>query len=116
MIFDKEFWEWLLGLLTFTVSTELSVFVFFPKIFVIIRASLTANIWERKLRSSYWRVTYPCRCLCVPVRSLLWQNGWLDPDAVGDGESDQSKDACRGVVIVEGELRGSLGRILGVPL
>jgi len=27
-------------------------------------------------------------------KSELWQNGWLDPDAVWGGERDRSTDGC----------------------
>jgi len=32
--------------------------------------------------------------LCVCPESVLWQNGWLDLDAVWDGEWDWSVDGC----------------------
>ena len=32
--------------------------------------------------------------LSVCTESVLWQNGWLDPDAVWNGEWVQSKDGC----------------------
>jgi len=34
-----------------------------------------------------------CVCLHVCPESVLWQNGWLDPDAVWDGEWSRSRDA-----------------------
>jgi len=48
---------------------------------------------ERK-RSSYADLSI---CVCASVclsESVLWQNGWVDPDAVWDGEWGQSNDGC----------------------
>jgi len=52
-------------------------------------------------------------CACRSVHSVLWQNGWVDRDAIWDGEWGQSRDGCikLGVVIVEGE-----GAVLGLNL
>ena len=33
-------------------------------------------------------------CLSVGPESVLWQNGWLDPDGVLGGEWDRSRDGC----------------------
>jgi len=61
-------------------------------------------------------------CVCRSVgrsvcpESVLWQIGWMDPDAVWDGEWGRSRDGCiRWVVIVEGE-GAVLGWIWGIPL
>ena len=52
-------------------------------------------------RKHYWNrpVAYPiCRSVCVSVslcpESILWQNGWLDPDSVWGGERGWSRDEC----------------------
>jgi len=33
-------------------------------------------------------------CQSVGPEDVLWQNGWLDLEAVWDGEWSQSKDGC----------------------
>jgi len=63
---------------------------------IIVSASLSINIIERKCYS-YSPVAYPiCRSVCVSVcpESVLWLNGWLDPDAMWGGEWGWSKDGC----------------------
>ena len=59
------------------------------------------------------RIAHVSVCVCAsvcPSESVLWQNGWVDPYAVWDGEWDQLNDGrIRWVVIVEGE-----GAVLGV--
>jgi len=32
--------------------------------------------------------------LCVGSQCVLWQNGWMDPDAVCGDEWGQSRDEC----------------------
>jgi len=54
--------------------------------------------------------------LCVCPESVPWQNGWLDPDAVWDGEWGRSRDGC---ITLGGNCRrgrGSFGVNLEHPI
>jgi len=58
---------------------------------IIIRASL--SISKRAEHSSYGTFTWTV-CLSVGPQSVLWQNSWLDPDAIWGGEWGWSRDGC----------------------
>jgi len=58
------------------------------------------SLLERK-HSWYRFLAYPiCRSVCLPVcpcvwpESVLWQNGWLDLDAILGGEWGRARDGC----------------------
>jgi len=54
----------------------------------------------------------PIPSVCLGPESVLWQNGWMDPDAVWGGECGRSRvGVTEGMVIVEGE-----GAVLWVNL
>jgi len=53
----------------------------------------------------------------VGLQSVLWQNGWLDPDAVWDGEWGRSRDECNRSGWLSSMGKGQfLGWIWGVSL
>jgi len=54
----------------------------------IISAWLSISIVNRAITLRNIRLDHVCLSLCQSVspQSVLWQNGWLDPDAVWDGE------------------------------
>jgi len=74
-------------------------------------ASLT--IKRKRLMVSTCRLSHLSVCRSVYPESVLWQIGWLDPDAVWDGEWVEEMGVLDGVEIVEGE---GAGWIWGVPL
>ena len=82
---------------------------------IIISASLSINIASVTDLSPS-----PLACLSVwlPVgqESVLWQNGWLDPDAVWDGEWGESRDGCIRWGWWSTKGKGSFGVNLGRPI
>ena len=48
-------------------------------------------------------------CWSVCPQSVLWQNGWVDLDAVWDGEWGRSTDGCIRWVWLSSKERGSFG-------
>jgi len=52
--------------------------------------SLSLSIRTMKNKDSW----YTCVGWSVWPESVLWQNGWLDLDAIWDGEWGRSKDGC----------------------
>jgi len=48
-------------------------------------ASISANDVDLSSIPSVGQCVGLCVCLCVCPKSVLWQNGWLDLDAVWDG-------------------------------
>jgi len=52
----------------------------------------------------------PCVSLSVCLESVLWQNGWMDPDAVWGGEWGRSRD---GRIRRGGDLRRRTGSYVG---
>ena len=56
------------------------------------------------------------RSVCLCPESVLWQNGWLDPDAAWDGEWGRSRDGCIRLGWWSSKGRGSFGINLGRPI
>ena len=46
------------------------------------------------------RLDYLSVCWSVCLQNVLWQNGWVDPYAVWDGEWGRSSDGC--ITVLDG--------------
>jgi len=56
---------------------------------------LTCRCLQRAHRSWYGTFTWTIWvCVCLCMQSVLWQNGWLDPDAVWGGEWGRAWYEC----------------------
>jgi len=57
---------------------------------IIISMSFSISVASRALMLRTCRLAYLSVCVCLLVCAesvpVLWQNGWMDPDAVWDGE------------------------------
>jgi len=63
----------------------------------IISASLSISIASSALTLRNIRLDHLSVCWSVGrTQSIFWQNGWLDPGAVWDGEWGRSRDRCIG--------------------
>jgi len=60
----------------------------------IISASLSISIASGALMVRACRLNHVSVGRCVGPESVLWQNGWVDPDAVCGGEWGRSKNGC----------------------
>jgi len=77
--------------------------------------SLSISIASRALMFRTCHLAHLSVCVCL--ESVLWQNGWLEPDTVWGGECGRVWYGC----ILDGvgdcrKGRGSFGVNLGVPL
>jgi len=71
-------------------------------LFILRVSTLNTLLMHRCLSTEhkrYWNTPAAyliCRSVCVSVcpESVLWQNGWLDPDAIWNGEWGQLRDGC----------------------
>jgi len=61
---------------------------------VIISASLSISIASGALMLRNIRLDHVSVGWSVGPQSVLWHNGWLDPDAVWDGEWGQMRGGC----------------------
>ena len=115
---DCKIWPeafcWFLECFGWTLAVFHKTYVQWESHCIIISASLTINVIERK-RSSYWLVAYPL-CRSVGPESVLWQHGWLDLDAVLGGEWGRPRDVCIRWGDDRRRGRGSVGVSLGCPI
>jgi len=86
---------------------------------VVVSASLSISIASGALMLQTCCLDHLCVCVCVFVcvcvcpESVLWQNGWLDPNAIWGGERGRLRNGCIRWVDDRRSRRGSFASEFG---